>query len=101
MTEEEKVAGFSPGAISSDNIEQVVAIGVAQMLKGGELIVNLGGIGVSNSMVVCALIEWACAARKKGCRVMFKNMSTSLERLLCLYQMGGVFTVVADDDAAL
>ena len=65
MTEEKKIAGFSPGAISSDNIEQVVAIGVAQMLKGGELIVNLGGIGVSNSMVVCALIEWACAARKK------------------------------------
>ena len=32
---------------------------------------------------------------------MFKNMSTSLERLLCLYQMGGVFTVVTDDDAAL
>ena len=41
MTEEKKIAGFSPGAISSDNIEQVVAIGVAQMLKGGELIVNL------------------------------------------------------------
>ena len=97
MTEEKKA--FSPGAISSDNIEQVIAAGVAQMLKGGELIVNLGGIGISNSMVVCALIEWTRAAKKKECRVMFKSMGTSLERLLCLYQMGGVFTVVADDAA--
>jgi phospholipid transport system transporter-binding protein len=81
-------------SVTVANATAVLAQGVAA-IRGGQRVIDLGGIKAVDSSAVAVLLAWQRAARDAGSTLSFTNIPANLCSLTTLY---GVESFVTDSD---
>ena len=84
---------FCPGRLRLDSpdVAEVIDAGKKQIRQDGELVVDMESWEKCDTAAVCLLLELLRVAKKNRCRLVVRNISEQLSKLLNLYQINIFF----------